>query len=293
LERITYITTCKGRLEHLKQSLPAAVAAQAAVPGEVALVVVDFACPQGAGDWVNENFPQVRVIRVEDAERWQAARARNCGAHGVQSDWIAFFDADVVLAEDFFERALKLLEPGHLFLCDRPLRDAAGSCIVERAAFEAVGGYDEAMTAYAGEDTDLYDSLQRLAGLQLRQYPGEAIRMISHSDAERVRFLDDCNVDRSVRLGYLYRIFKFDFFRVTGTRLSLEERRLLLRSAEQMVDAAAKGKSLPLRFSLPARPIKTSPARPPEQQPRLRAWLRYELEDYGMEQGNDTRDRDA
>ena len=61
------VTTCKGRLEHLKQSLPR-MAAQAGAE----VIVVDYDCPDGAGAWVAENFPAVRVVRVADAPLFNA-----------------------------------------------------------------------------------------------------------------------------------------------------------------------------------------------------------------------------
>lgn len=52
MKKLTYITTCKGRLHHLQETLPL-VANQPAI----SLVVVDYGCPDHAGEWVAKQFP--------------------------------------------------------------------------------------------------------------------------------------------------------------------------------------------------------------------------------------------
>jgi hypothetical protein len=234
----------------------------------------------------------VQVVRVDDAQKWHMARARNAGAAVAQTEWLGFFDADVVLPQEFFAGVLPRLKAGHFFLTDSKNRNSWGSCLVERRAFEAVGGYDEAMTGYGGEDNDFYDSLSRRQGARADQYSSDGVCVLSHPDAMRLKYLDAANRDREVRIAYLYRTIKFDFFQVTGTIPDLEDRRALLKSATQMVEAAASGRPVPMRFQLPARPLWTSPPLPIEQRPRLRASLRYEIEGYGTEQADDTRSRD-
>ena len=49
---LTVVMTCKGRLGQLQQSLPL-LAAQ----DRLALIVVDYGCPERAGDWVAVHHP--------------------------------------------------------------------------------------------------------------------------------------------------------------------------------------------------------------------------------------------
>src|SRR5438270_11931917 len=88
------ITTCKGRLEHLKLSLPAMVS-QAC--NEV--IVVDYSCPQMTGEFVTANFPGVRVVSVEGEETFSNWKGRNAGAAAATSDGLVFIDADTILAD--------------------------------------------------------------------------------------------------------------------------------------------------------------------------------------------------
>ena len=93
MNTIALITTCKGRLHHLRETLPL-MASQ----GADEIVVVDYGCPDGAGDWVEREFPGVRVVRVDDDPGFCLPRARNAGARASSARWLAFVDADVKLA---------------------------------------------------------------------------------------------------------------------------------------------------------------------------------------------------
>jgi hypothetical protein len=53
---VSLITTCKGRLAHLKETLPAFLAQGAGCE----VIVVDYDCPEGAATWVNANHPRDR-----------------------------------------------------------------------------------------------------------------------------------------------------------------------------------------------------------------------------------------
>ena len=86
---ITFVTTCRGRLRHLRETLPTFVRQP-----DAAVVVVDYSCPEACGDWVEANFPHVEVVRSPDSPRFELSRARNLGAARVRSPWICFIDAD-------------------------------------------------------------------------------------------------------------------------------------------------------------------------------------------------------
>ncbi|MBK6472014.1 MAG: glycosyltransferase family 2 protein [Betaproteobacteria bacterium] len=94
---VSLITTCKGRLAHLKETLPAFLAQGAGCE----VIVVDYDCPEGAATWVNANHPQARVVQVRDAPIFNACKARSRGSAVATGRWLAFVDADVVLSVGF------------------------------------------------------------------------------------------------------------------------------------------------------------------------------------------------
>ena len=175
LERtFAIITSCKGRLDHLKETLPQMVD-QAAHE----VIVVDFSCPQGTGDYVATNFPSVRVVSVPGEEHFSNWRARNAAAAVATSEMLVFVDADTKLAGGaigwlsknvpervygFFKRATsESFNQSGPKVAANQLR---GFQVIPAAAFARVGGYDEILEGYAaGGDTDLEERLS-MGGLK-------------------------------------------------------------------------------------------------------------------------------
>lgn len=191
MRSIAFITTCKGRLHHLKQTLPRFVSC---APDEI--VVVDYGCPDGSAAWVEENFPDVQVVRVTDDPYFCLSRARNKGAAIVGSEWLCFIDADMLVDSEWVAWMRESLQDGCFYRVeeiegDRD-RNAWGTCICPRSAFQAVGGYDEIMRGWGGEDDDLYLRL-RSFGLVEREFPAKFASGIPHGDEERTAFHENKN----------------------------------------------------------------------------------------------------
>lgn len=228
--QITYITTCKGRLHHLKQSLPL-VAAQP----DLKVIVVDYDCPEGTGEWVRANFPSVQVVKVSNAPYFQLSHARNVGARAATTRWLAFFDADVILPNGFFSRVSNFLTPGAFFLPRTDAPNLWGSVIVERDAFMKAGEYDEAITHWGGEDIAFYSDL-RFLGYAMQGYEASDMKAIEHGDEERVKFGMERDLARAKQLSHVYEIVRLDLSRLMGRLLNLHERRVLRERVTQVLD---------------------------------------------------------
>lgn len=147
-------------------------------------IVVDDGSTDGTAGVVERYGDQVAVVRVDNGG---VARARNTGAARARGRWIAFLDADDVWLPDRLEKQLRALQDGGegigiaycgLTVVDeqlRPLRrmgvpaaevalrntlllepppiSVAQGALVDRVAFESVGGFDELMSTSA--DCDL------------------------------------------------------------------------------------------------------------------------------------------
>ena len=182
----SYVTVSKGRLGHLKQTLPHMVA-----PGTHDVIVVDYACPEGTGDWVEATYPGVRVVRVEDGIHFCLARARNFGAELVETEWIVFVDADIFPHPEWHQWIGQNVERGKFYragpIAGKMDHETWGTCIISRADFLAVGGYDEVFRGWGGEDNDLYVRLA-LKGVEECFFPGEFVSPIRHGDELRADF---------------------------------------------------------------------------------------------------------
>lgn len=245
--QITYITTCKGRLHHLKQSLPSVVAQP-----NIKVIVVDYDCPDGTGEWVRANFPSVQVVKVSNAPFFQLSHARNVGARVATARWLAFFDADVILPNGFFARMSRMLTPGAFFLAKTEAANLWGSVIVEREAFVKAGEYDEAITHWGGEDIALYNDL-RFLGYAMQTYDAPDMKAIEHGDDERVKFGRVRDMTRAKQLAHIYEIVRVDLCKLMGRLLSLPERRILRQRVTEVLDKLREGKSTSVEatFDLP------------------------------------------
>lgn len=207
---ISFVTTCKGRLEHLRQSLP-----QLARQPHAQVIVVDYDCPDGAGDWAAFAHPEVTVVRVENAPLFNVSRARNAGAQAAVGEWICFVDADIVLAGDFVERAWQILNRDAYYRVQSERRDAFGTMICGRADYVALEGYDEVMEGWGYEDVDFYFRLGVIGRVQ-HALPADWMRALDHGNAERVRFYADRMSWRSLLTNAFYAQVKHDLIRHLG-----------------------------------------------------------------------------
>jgi glycosyltransferase involved in cell wall biosynthesis len=184
---IAFVTTCKGRLHHIKQTLPTIIAES---PAEI--ILVDYGCPDNTGDWVEEHYPEVKVVRVNDDPGFCLPRARNIGAAHSSAPWLCFIDADIKVRSGWLDWMQQHLSEGCFYrpsLADgRQLQEIAGTFLCPRAAFTMVGGYDEVFRGWGGEDIDLYARLPQEGGSQLAYYPNHFVEPISHADDERTTF---------------------------------------------------------------------------------------------------------
>jgi glycosyltransferase involved in cell wall biosynthesis len=187
--KYSIVTICKGRLHHLIRSLPAMLRQPLAE-----VVVVDYACPDGTADYVAAHFPTARVVRAADAVGFNASRARNLGARAAAGAVLVFVDADVVLADGFIAFVDAMLGPGQYAKFADPAsareNSVQGTCVIHRSHFDLVGGYDEVLTNYGGEDLELYERLA-IGRIERRIIDQSLIvEVIDHSRAQRTRFFE-------------------------------------------------------------------------------------------------------
>lgn len=219
---VSVITTCKGRLTHLKQSLPRMVEQGA----DVEVIVVDYDCPDGAAQWVRTLYPQVRVVKVDNAPFFNAANARNRGAAAASGEWLFFVDADILLAPGMVEKIRSALRAGHYYHPVERHHSAYGTFICARQDFVLLEGYDEVLRSWGGEDRDFYYRLQHMLGRINPGFPGEWLTPIMHSDAERMRFSETKDIALNQRVNSFYLVVKYDLCRLAAqAQLPIEMRR--------------------------------------------------------------------
>lgn len=248
--RLSIVTTCKGRLHHLKESLPRFLAQP-----DAEVIVVDYDCPDGTGLFVEKEFPRARVVKVADRPHFNTSRARNLGAAQATADWLAFLDADIVIKPDFLTgNASNMAEANaffHFRMTSPETGSSFGSCLVRRADFQAVGGYDELMDGYGGEDQDFYFRLVLLGRFRKPLDHALIDRIIMHGDAERVRFFPHGSYARSNRVNAAYLVVKDSLLRQLGhDGLDEAKRRQVFSLVRDVIEQANRNPDAPVRFEV-------------------------------------------
>jgi glycosyltransferase involved in cell wall biosynthesis len=250
MPRFSIITTCKGRLAHLRQSLPRFLQ-----QADSETVVVDYDCPDGTTAAVERDFPPARVVAVREAPLFNPAHARNLGAAAAQGEWLVFVDADILVAPDFLETAAAGLKgPGTVFRFGATkdgVRGINGTCILHRDDFAALGGYDEVLDCYGGEDNDLYFRLE-LLGVRSQMLDTALVdAILTHDDAARVRFTRFGSKPRQQRINSAYLLVKGTLLRQLGAAgLAEPQRRQLYGLVRDVVERAGTQPDQPIQFTM-------------------------------------------
>lgn len=251
MKSIAFVTTSRGRLHHIRETLPLTVA-----QGADEVIVVDYSCPDHTGDWVEVNFPDVKVIRVEGQDEFNAPLARNAGVAATSAEWIVLIDGDVRSKPEWMPWMQANLEPGNYYMAAPvgSVRDPEtyGTIICRREDFDAVGGYDEVIRGWGGEDGELYQALSR-RGLKARDYPSEFVSAIPHDNELRAGWAGLRNMDEKVVANNVYIAAKQRAMQVYGAdKLPVEFRRQLmegtLSTLKQWFEGGATG-TLPIRYT--------------------------------------------
>lgn len=249
--KYSIITTSKGRWHHLVESLPVLLRQP-----DAEVIVVDYDCPDGTADNVERDFPTARVARVKGQPGFNVSHARNIGAAEARGETLVFVDADVVVSDRFIPLVDASLSDNAFakpFTPTTPQENSLqGTCVIHKRHFDQIGGYDEVLRNYGGEDLELYERLWA-ARVNFMVLEREAFdRVIDHSQEERSRFFD-----QSSQLGFLvgkvYRVAKDIMVRMDGIEnIELEIRQNLYDEVARLVGNMArmerKELSLEIRF---------------------------------------------
>lgn len=220
--KYSIVTTCMGRLDHLKESLPRLLKQPNAE-----VIVVDWSCPQDTAGHVAKHFPKARVVKVEGQDVFSNWAARNAGAAQAAGQVLIFCDADTVLRPDaiswiderfqpaligHFERvATSKFNTSRLRLGYNQLR---GFHVIAKKLFDRFGGYDDVMLGYAaGSDTDLETRLAIFGFKRLVLDPDLVEQVIEHGNEERFRN-HKVPIRQSYAAGFLYRKAKLAIIRL-------------------------------------------------------------------------------
>lgn len=233
--RLSIVTCCKGRLEHLRRALPTFVE-----QSESEVIVVDYDCPDRTKDWVAVHFPTVRIAIVSEAPIFNISRARNVGARLARAPWLAFCDADNLLAPSFVSEALALLVPGMYLRVPRNTPSGPKRrwtpLVCEAATFWAVGGYDDAFRGWGPEDQELIDRLDR-SGIKEVHGTAPLVETLPHNNEARGTYYEH-TIDVSAVISHHYAEIKRRYYEARSQWFTDSQRHSTYRAVERAVLAS-------------------------------------------------------
>jgi glycosyltransferase involved in cell wall biosynthesis len=118
-------------------------------------------------DWSSTNpikidnpDPRIKIIRVKGETRWHLTKAYNFAFKHASYELVFKCDADVIVTSEYMENTLRLLPFD--FALSRidgyaPSKaDLVGQFFVQKSTLESVGGFNEYITGWGYDDTDLF-----------------------------------------------------------------------------------------------------------------------------------------
>ena len=199
-EKVSIIITCKGRLEHLKQTLPYTLAQ---TYDNIEIIIVDYNCPDGAQKWIQENISDTRVKTICAnvlSNEWSLSAARNLGYKHSSGDILFFLDADAKTEPGFIDECIGVLTDNS-YICGWGAPDATGCMIVHKNAFEDVNGYNENLKSWGFEDIEIYQRLQNILSMEMKIFPA-GIETIKHGDELRNMYHENKNPNETNEENY-------------------------------------------------------------------------------------------
>lgn len=203
------VTTCRGRLAHLQETLPANIEANADYK-DLVFIVLDYSSDDGLAEFIRmdmaEHVASGRLVYYSypGQSTFHMSHAKNMAMRAAileGADILVTCDADNRTGSGFarflnFEMGIS--EPGVFFCPDhhgikqiphgpyRPLRGYAGRLAIRVQDFIKLGGYDESFDTWRGEDIDICQRMLRL-GFRMKFIPNSFLDVIPHGGDLRFR----------------------------------------------------------------------------------------------------------
>lgn len=197
---IAFCITCKGRVQHVEQTLPKNLASNE----DGIFVLLDYGSQDNLVEYLKNNhqdaIDQKRLViySFPQANRFQMAHAKNM-AHRCAiregADILCNLDADNYTGYCFAKYIKSQIKSkDDKFLWAKMVKDGegrlprgiSGRIVVTANTFLKVGGYDEVYSTWSPDDKDLQYRLRRM-NYEAQEIPSKYLFAIMHNDKMRFR----------------------------------------------------------------------------------------------------------
>lgn len=198
--RIVFVTTCKGRAQHIKQTLLKNIRDNRDYPN-CRFVLLNYSSTDDLMDYVEHNCREVlednllRVYTFLTNGRFRMAHAKNM-AHrlgiNLGADILVNLDADNFTGPGFATYLAQQFEDQDIFMAIGKFtpgvtpRGLSGRIVVTAETFLNSGGYDEKYEDWGPDDKDFNHRLRRM-GYEWREIDWAFMDCLRHNDKMRFR----------------------------------------------------------------------------------------------------------
>ena len=206
METVGFCTTCKGRTQHIQETLPANLRDNT----RARFILVNYSSPDGLDDFIRKKHMgdiesgRLSVYRFTEPGPFRMAHAKNLAHRLAVLEGCAKLvnlDADNFAGADFDQYVMDRIEAydGDAFLWANMRkgemhRGISGRIAVPTHAFLSAGGYDEVFSTWGPDDKDFNARLRRL-GFRALEIDDQFLDAINHNDKTRFREYPDCKYD--------------------------------------------------------------------------------------------------
>lgn len=195
--RLSFCTTCKGRLHHLHQVYRANIEACLQAGGDIEFVLLNADSPDGMHEWVIRDYLRDGVLAYHRTTvpipTYAIPAADNTAMRLARGDAVSNLIADNLITTSYVRELRNILSTGPAarpLACAPPRCDlgTTGRLTLFKRDFLRLGGYDERMLNWGYQDVDFVRRAWA-SGMSLRPWTRvTAGGVIAHSNAERVQF---------------------------------------------------------------------------------------------------------
>lgn len=189
--RISFVTVCMNRLEHLKKTLLKNILDNSDDFAD--FILIDYNSSDGLEKWVSDNFilylnsGKLKYFKTTEPDFFHRSHSRNLGFKLSDKEIICNVDADNFLGKNFSRYIKKQFEENNIvFLYSDYSKDTLGRVAVLKEYFLKIHGYDESFIGYGFEDIDIINRLKKVGNGKLidnRKF----LRSIDHSNLFRIK----------------------------------------------------------------------------------------------------------
>ena len=212
--KISFCTTCMGRLHHLKETLPQNLINNADYPN-TEFVILAYG-DREVYDWVKDAYPEeIKTGRIKlaftEQEYFRMAHAKNVAHRLGTGDVLVNLDADNVTGKDFAgwlnkefsknpDRVIRCTTKDKLRrkIAGKPIKSFDGRIAVHAQNFAKLHGYNERLNAWGGDDGD-FEVRANASGLRTLPLPAlQYGSILPHSNESRYTNMSNDDVEKSL-----------------------------------------------------------------------------------------------